>query len=372
MLPQVASYPSSDDFAGLAVEVAEPQFAVPTVAPTQNSAPLRLTGNLDVAPAAIPMLQTTTAPAPPVTAGIAGPGAEIGALAHAMRSLRDQSLAEAIPFPETGHPSWYPQKSAAMLEDAPGCEKPFALQPLTIERRDAMCSASSIRSSVPAPGPRLQGLVSGSRRPQIHPSGHVDMAHSAAAPQITLPGPKLPRQLERFEQGSVVANVGYNRGSNAPMPGWLITLSAMLTVVVACIAFTFYVLPALNANRTQSASPAPAAHPEASSPVAASAGPGKALEVTGFRVGVDLTDKTVIQYIVVNHSSADLSGATVNVSLKGARGHFQRSPLVAFSFRLPAIGPLESREMTTVLDRPLKTAEIPDWQTLRPEIQVVP
>jgi hypothetical protein len=219
--------------------------------------------------------------------------------------------------------------------------------------------------------PHLQNLVASNSRPQIYAAAPQRIAGPASAPQLTLPGPALPPELERFEDGNIVTVLGPEPKAKpgSLLPGWLISLVVAISLLLAGVAVVFYILPSSSpatggeGASTQSqpaAMPAPAVAPQAL---------GKSLEITGFRIGVDLTNRTVVQYIVVNHSTREISNANVNVVVRSAHGHFSRTPVVTFSFRLPAVGPLESREMTTVLESPLKPGDVPDWQSLRPEIQ---
>lgn len=333
---------------------AEPQLGVPLPASWRSFQPLPLIGALDLSESAA--LDSAT----PTDIHLVGPEIEIAALASATCGV-------ASALPESENPVWRPWNIASLARPVESNKALDAL-PLEIQPCEALLSVSRVQPSAALPEPRLQGLIAGPPRRRISPAMPPGIQRIDPAPRTTLPGVKLPRELERLQESDAVACVNVPK-PHKQTPAWLITLSATVTVVVVCTV-AFYVLPALQAGRA----PARPSVPDVSSPVSAKvvSGPGKALEVTGFRVGIDLTNKTVIQYIVVNHSASDIAGATVNVGLKAARGRFQRSPLVSFSFQLPSIGPLESREMTTVLDTPLKVEDIPEWRTLRSEIQVTP
>lgn len=315
------------------------------------------------------------APIQPPSLEVAGEGREVAPLAYAMYSTNSHPLAEAVPFPELDDASWRPSGRAAIQETVPVSNGLYGESPFPLEPAEAFAPRSEAPRILPFLEPRFQGLISSEERPFVYTAQPAPIAASAPEPQVTLPGPVLPPQLEHFDEGCVSPITYSQRGpKHGPTPAWLITLGATLTVILTCVFFTFYLLPALTAGGKHSPVIAASA-PQSSLPAASGFAPaerplGKALEVTGFRVGVDLTSKTVIQYILVNHSAADITGGNVTVTLKSTRGRFQHSPLVSFSFQLPAMGPLESREMTTVLDAPLKAGEIPDWRTLRPEVQV--
>ncbi|MGH8338701.1 MAG: hypothetical protein ACRETL_18165, partial [Gammaproteobacteria bacterium] len=195
------------------------------------------------------------------------------------------------------------------------------------------------------PLPYLQDFVNAGPRPHVYPAGPNKIAGLASEPQLTLPSPALPPELERFEEGSIVTVLGSD-GKSRPrafVPGWLISVVVALAMLIAGIAVVFYILPGAGPNQSQNATAAGRAQngPAPVSAAAASQQPlAQSLEITGFRIGVDLTNTTVVQYIVVNHSPSEIANSTVNVTVKAARGHFQHAPVVSFSFRLPSIGGL--------------------------------
>jgi hypothetical protein len=103
----------------------------------------------------------------------------------------------------------------------------------------------------------------------------------------------------------------------------------------------------------------PAAHPLA-----------QFVEVTGFRIVVDFNKKSEIHYLVVNHSGADLSDVTVYVTLRTAGAKPGQPPVCRFSFRAPNLGPFESKEMTSTIEKLSRAITLPEWQDLRPEVQI--
>lgn len=111
-------------------------------------------------------------------------------------------------------------------------------------------------------------------------------------------------------------------------------------------------------------------------PVARAAAPSKPhplaryIEITGLRLSEDARQKASIQFLVVNHSTADLSGLAANVRLVAVSEKGERTPVGTFSFRLASLGPNESRELQAPLTTNLRVYELPDWQFLRAEFEL--
>ena len=94
----------------------------------------------------------------------------------------------------------------------------------------------------------------------------------------------------------------------------------------------------------------------------------KFVEVTGFRILLD--KKTEIHYLVVNHSAADLSDVTIYVTLRANSAKLGQAPLCRFSFQAPGLGPFESREMTSSIEKITRSISLPEWQDLKAEIEI--
>ena len=189
-------------------------------------------------------------------------------------------------------------------------------------------------------------------------------------PRITLPGPALPPALNSLEDaGLSKILVDRPKPEKTGSRGWF-TGALVATVLLA----TFVSMDLYNAPRSvASSTPAPVA--KAATPVVAAPAPSeasapaasyplsKAVEVTGFRFVGDKNPE--VHYLVVNHSGAELGGVTVYVALRASPG---KPPLYHFSFRSPALGPYESKEMVSSIDKPLQAAT--DWQSLHADVEV--
>jgi hypothetical protein len=191
-----------------------------------------------------------------------------------------------------------------------------------------------------------------------------------AGPQITLPGPKLPPELTKLEDANVFTVMGEATAERTKEaippskpsggPSWFVSLLVMLLLLGAGLGTVFYLLPHTAADAKPAPEPAPTG---GNSPLA------KFIEVTGFRIvtTADATRKSEVQYLVVNHSDAQVSGANAFITLRSKPG---QAPLCRFSFKVPALGPFESKEMSSPIERTARAVSLPDWQELRAEVQI--
>lgn len=243
--------------------------------------------------------------------------------------------------------------------------KPLAPPPDEAATKDAPPSGSWLQL---APLQRYAGAARAIR--PAAPRGDILMPDSG--PRMTLPGPALPPELNRLQEASIVTLIGGGRPAGRKLPGWLISLALMIAIPLAGAAVLFYFQPAhlsadtKPAQSEQSAPPAQstAAQAPAAQPLA------QTIEVTGFRFLMDYNKKSEIHYLVVNHTGADLADMTVFVTLRAANAKPGQPPLCRFSFRSPGLAPYESKEMTSPIEKLTRPVALPDWQDLRPEVQV--
>ena len=194
-----------------------------------------------------------------------------------------------------------------------------------------------------------------------------------SGPRITLPGPALPPQLASLQNARVVTELGNSPRSSRRLPGWLISGLLMLGIPMAGGALLLYFQPLQHSSaeaKAQTAAMPEPPPPAAAEPVAASHSLADFVEVTGFRIVVDFNKKSEIHYLVVNHSNADLSDMTLYVTVRTASAKPGQPPVCRFSFRAPGLGPFESKEMTSSIEKVSRTVTLPEWQDLRAEVQI--
>jgi hypothetical protein len=96
----------------------------------------------------------------------------------------------------------------------------------------------------------------------------------------------------------------------------------------------------------------------------------KFIEVTGVRLYQDPKKHVAARFLVVNHSEGELADLSATVEVRGRTAKAGEEPVGSFNFKLPALGPNESKELTVPVDTKLKVYELPDWQNIDARVQV--
>jgi len=184
--------------------------------------------------------------------------------------------------------------------------------------------------------------------------------------RITLPGPMLTPRLVKFSNRELKAVFPKAlRQHKRVLPTWL--LASMLGTGVVLLGYSgvFSSVPRSSADtRSDSPDALAANHSTGSNPLS------RMVEVTGFRVMMDPAKKSEIQYLVVNHSPARFAEATVYVTLRAADAKPGQAPLCKFSFTAPDLGPYQSREMISMIEKLNRPISVPEWQDLRADVEI--
>jgi hypothetical protein len=93
----------------------------------------------------------------------------------------------------------------------------------------------------------------------------------------------------------------------------------------------------------------------------------KNLEITGLRLVEDSKQEPYLQFVVVNHSAADLGDISATAKLQAVSSSKDQKPVATFSFKT-SLGPYESKDLKVPVNTTLRVYELPDWQFLRAEI----
>jgi hypothetical protein len=201
------------------------------------------------------------------------------------------------------------------------------------------------------------------------PPSKAGLTTLSAGPQTpTLAGPCLPAQLQNFT-GGTLNRAAPRKRSGAPT--W------MISVLVATCLFlgAGSLLQYLSANRdthaaSTSASPFASETASAATQPVAQEHPGaRFIEVAGLRVVAAANKRAQLQYIVIYHSSGELTGINIRITVHTPDSP-SGPPLFSVSTVVPSLAANQSKEIRTDLDAGLKAASIPGWQTLHPEIQI--
>jgi hypothetical protein len=94
------------------------------------------------------------------------------------------------------------------------------------------------------------------------------------------------------------------------------------------------------------------------------------IEVVGLRLTQNKAKKTEVRFLVVNHSGAEIQDIAGSVNLQARTSKRDEEPVGTFTFKIPSLGPYESKDLETVLDTKLKVYELPDWQNLDLRLQL--
>ena len=158
------------------------------------------------------------------------------------------------------------------------------------------------------------------------------------------------------------------RGGGIQLPVWLMTVLFAFAIGGVVLGIVWL----MSSNKTSAGSgPSPAAVVE--SPAAkpgAKANPlQKHIEITGVRFIQDAKKKTLVKFVLVNHSEADISGLAGNVTIWGRTQKSEEDAQGSFSFNTN-LAPFESKELTVPLNTKFKIYELPDWQNITTDVQI--
>ena len=152
------------------------------------------------------------------------------------------------------------------------------------------------------------------------------------------------------------------------LPTWLMTiLSALAFVGVGAGAYfgiNYFKKEPAAAERSAGAALEPVPGARAANPLL------KQVEVAGLRLTQNKAKKTEVRFVVVNHSGAEIQDLAGTINLQARTAKRDEEPVGVFAFKVPVLGPYESKEVTTLVDTKLKVYELPDWQNLDEQLQI--
>jgi hypothetical protein len=90
----------------------------------------------------------------------------------------------------------------------------------------------------------------------------------------------------------------------------------------------------------------------------------KYIELVGFRITEKTPGKLVVQFGVVNHSSADVGDVKLKVNLTTTAAKPDEAPLISFPAQVSGLGPSDMKNVTVDVPAKLRAYELPDWQFL--------
>jgi hypothetical protein len=191
---------------------------------------------------------------------------------------------------------------------------------------------------------------------------------SAYAPPAAAP-PYQPAayQQPQYAQSPPVA-VPYPPRRGATVPTWLMAILFGLAFVGLGVGIYWTVN---HFRGGASAAPSATVESPAAKPGAKTSPLQKYIEIAGVRFVPDPKKKetTLVKFLLVNHSDADLTGLAGNVTVWGRTQKSEEDAVGTFSFTTN-VAPQESKEMTAPLVTKLKIYELPDWQNVTTDVQI--
>lgn len=160
------------------------------------------------------------------------------------------------------------------------------------------------------------------------------------------------------------------RPRRSGLPTWLLTVLFAFAFVGlgAAIYWGVGYLRAGGGN-SAAAKPAPTVESPAAKPGAKPSALQKYMEISGVRFVEDAKKKLQVKFNLTNHSDADITGLTGNVTIWGRTQKSEEDAVGTFSF-MTDIGPQTTRELTAPLTTKLKVYELPDWQNVTTDLQI--
>ncbi|MFN9921220.1 MAG: hypothetical protein ACK555_15790, partial [Acidobacteriota bacterium] len=145
-----------------------------------------------------------------------------------------------------------------------------------------------------------------------------------------------------------------------PIPGWL----AALLAFAAISAIVYGIVSYSRSNRDNST-----AKSAENKERAATAPYAKYLELTGFRMLEAPGKKLRIQFLAVNHGSADLPNISGTITLR-IKGSPEAEPAATFAFNISSLPAFEAKDVTIKeFSQQRKFFDMPDWQFIEPVVE---
>ena len=279
-------------------------------------------------------------------------GASAPALAPLLLKPAGESLAELLTALKTSAEER--DRAAIQAIQASFHEKPSV----------SLLSAPAEILTAPAP-PAGQWMRAGKTKltavmPEI--KGRAAVVVGPCAP--TLAGPCLPPQLLNLD----LRNSSLRHPKRAP--SWMISLLVATVVILGAAGLSQYMAQDRDTTAASTAAPA---HTVKAAPapvrVVQEHPSARSVEVAGVRIVAGPNKKPQIEYLVINHSSSELTGLNIRIAVRSVEA-LAEAPLFSVSNAIASLGPNQSKEIRTDLDSSIQPSVIPDWQSLRTEILI--
>ena len=219
------------------------------------------------------------------------------------------------------------------------------------------CAENRQRATqAPAPAPQPPPPAYAQPGPQAYPPQTADPRetyHQPTYPQPTYAPPP--------PQGAPVYSIGAEPQAKSGLPGWIV----VILVFVGIAALIFRAVKLFGHKDASTPPPASATAPAMSAGTPGGHPFAKFIEVTGLRITEDAKQRATANFVIVNHSSAELPDVELRVNVTTSQAKESDDPIATVVVKagtLPASG---IREISVPLETKLRAYEMPDWQFLR-------
>lgn len=180
------------------------------------------------------------------------------------------------------------------------------------------------------------------------------------------PGPAAPPAAQQASSQPVYYAVGAQRKGT---PGWLVAI-LVAAALCAIAGGLYYYTHRPKAATSLQAQGTPFEKVPVAGGASGSSKLAKFIEVTGFRVSEDAKSRLQVQFLVVNHSSADIGDLAGTIRLRTTDTKPGEKDLATFDFKATKLGPYESIEFKVITSTGLRAYELPDWQFLTADVDI--
>ncbi len=168
---------------------------------------------------------------------------------------------------------------------------------------------------VAAPAPPAQFMRSQKPRFTAIAPANAALGAVLAPPQAPpLAGPSLPPQLLNFDHQN--SSLRRNRSQHS----WLLSLLVATILILGAVSLLQYLTQDRDTKAATITAPPQAAAAKAApvpqAPVLQEHPAARSVEVAGVRIVVGPNKKPQLQYIVVNHSSAEITGLNIRIAVR--------------------------------------------------------
>ncbi len=153
------------------------------------------------------------------------------------------------------------------------------------------------------------------------------------------------------------------------LPTWLMSILFALAFIGIGLG-VYWVIGYIRNRDRAAAQPAIAFETPAAKGKAAPNPVQKFIEVAGVRFIQNARKQTEARFLVVNHSPDLLSGLAGTVVIWGRTQKSDEESVGSFGFKIPSLGPWESKELSAPMNTKLRVYELPDWQNITAEVQL--